>query len=243
MLNILIPLAGKQSFFPEADYPYPKPLIEINGRTMIERVVENLKAINAEKRFIFIVNSADCRKYHLDNTLQLLTDGEALVLQIDKETKGAACSALLAIDHIGNDSPLVICNADQIFDCDLGQIVENFLSFDAGVITFDSVHPRWSYAELDQNAFLTQATEKNPISKHAIAGFYFFKKGIDYIAGACRMISKDAHVNGNFYVAPVMNELVLQGLKIRAIQVPAREYHSFYSPTKISEYERLEPVS
>ena len=91
MLNILIPLAGKQNFFPEADYPYPKPLIEINGRTMIESVVENLKSINAEKRFIFIVNSADCRKYHFDNTLQLLTNGEALVLQIDNETKGAEC--------------------------------------------------------------------------------------------------------------------------------------------------------
>jgi NDP-sugar pyrophosphorylase family protein len=238
MINILLPISGKNSFFHESDYPYPKSLIEINGETMIERVLKNLKSISKQINFIFIVSAEDCKKYHFDNTLQLLTDGKAEIIIVDGVTKGAACSALLAIEKIQNDIPLIICNADQIFNCDLKEIINDFEKYDAGTIAFESVHPRWAYAKLDDRECLTQISEKNPISKNAVAGFYYFSKGSEFVDGAFDMISKSASVNDVYYISPVLNELVLKGRNVKVVKIDSQMYSSFYSPERIRHYER-----
>jgi len=238
MINILIPLAGSNQFFSEAEYPYPKPLVEIHGKTMIEHVIDNFASIKKEKQFIFIVNSDDCKKYHLDNVLNLLTDHACKIVKIDNETKGAACSAMMAIEYINNDTPLIIANADQIIDEDLGEIVTSFDKVDAGVISFESVHPRWSYARLDEDGFIVEMAEKRPLSKHAIAGFYYYKKGQDFIESAMNMIKKDASVNDLYFIAPTLNEMVLQHKKLIVKSIDNSHYHTFYTPQKIHEYER-----
>ena len=53
-MKILIPMAGNGSRFKTAGYPKPKPFIEVVGKTMIERVVENL---GIEHEFIFLTRS------------------------------------------------------------------------------------------------------------------------------------------------------------------------------------------
>ena len=177
MINILIPLAGTNQFFNELEYPYPKPLIEINDKTMIEHVINNFATIKKEKQFIFIVNGDDCKKYHLDNVLNLLTNQTCKIIKIDGETKGAACSAMMAIEYINNDIPLIIANADQLFDDNLEDIIANFKDEDGGVVSFESIHPRWSYARVNEENYIVETAEKRPLSKHAIAGFFYFKNG------------------------------------------------------------------
>ncbi len=239
MINILIPLAGKNQFFPEAEYPFPKPLIEFNGKTMIEHIIDNFSSIKKEKQFIFIVNSEDCKKYHLDNVLNILTNHTCKIIKLDNETKGAACSAMMAVEYINNDTPLIISNADQLFDICLDEVINSFESSDSGVITFESVHPRWSYVRLDSQNRVTETAEKRPISKSAIAGFYYFKNGKDFIFSSSKMIKKDASVNGFYYIAPTLNEMVLENKTINIFQIENSKYHTFYTPQKIKEYERL----
>jgi dTDP-glucose pyrophosphorylase len=239
MINILIPLAGSNQFFPEAEYPYPKPLIEINDKTMIEHVINNFSSIKEEKQFIFIVNSDDCKKYHLDNVLDLLTDYHCKIVKIDAETKGAACSAMMAIEYINNDTPLIIANADQLFDDNLEELTSAFKNVDGGVISFESIHPRWSYARLDEKNYIAETAEKRPLSKHAIAGFFYFKEGRDFIESAMNMIKKDANVNGLYYISPTLNEMVLNNKKLIVKTIDNDKYHTFYTPQKIQEYERL----
>lgn len=238
MINILIPLAGKNSFFPESEFPYPKPLIEINGKTMIEYVINNFSTITADKQYIFIVNTEDCKKYHLDNVLNLLTDHQCKIIKIDRETKGAACSALMAIESINNDTPLIIANADQVFDDNLNTLFKEFNNFDAGIVCFESVHPRWSYARVNQDNLITETAEKRPISKHAIAGLYYFAKGSDFVISAMQMIKKDANVNGLYFIAPILNEMVLANKKMTIVPIANSRYHTFYTPAKIQEFER-----
>lgn len=238
MINILIPLAGKNNFFPEGEFPYPKPLIEINGKTMIEHVIDNFETITQKKQFIFIVNTEDCKKYHLDNVLNLLTDQQCKIIKIDRETKGAACSALMAIEHIDNNMPLIIANADQVFDDDIRELIKPLADYDAGVLSFESVHPRWSYARVNEKNLITETAEKRPISKHAIAGLYYFAKGADFISSSMQMIKKDANVNGLYFIAPVLNEMVLNNKKMTVVSVASSRYHTFYTPAKIQEFER-----
>lgn len=239
MINILIPLAGTNQFFNESEYPYPRPLIEINGKTMIEHVINNFDTIKKEKQFIFIVNNNDCKKYHLDNVLNLLTDQTCKIIKIDGETKGAACSAMMAIEYINNDTPLIIANADQLFDDNLEDIISNFKDKDGGVVSFESIHPRWSYARVNEENCIVETAEKRPLSKHAIAGFFYFKNGKDFINSAMSMIQKDASVNGLYYISQTLNEMVLQNKKLIVSMIDNNRYHTFYTPQKIQEYERL----
>lgn len=239
MINILIPLAGKNQFFPEAEYPFPKPLIEFNGKTIIEHIIDNFSTIQKEKQFIFIVNSEDCKKYHLDNVLNILSNHTCKIIKLNNETKGAACSAMMAVEYIDNDTSLIISNADQLFDICLDEVISSFDKSDAGVITFESIHPRWSYVRLDSENKVTETAEKRPISKSAIAGFYYFKNGKDFISSSSKMIKKDASVNGLYYISPGLNEMVLENKIISIFQIENNKYHTFYTPQKIKEYERL----
>jgi len=237
MINILVPMAGRSQHFPESEYPFPKPLIEIGQKTMIEHVVANLATAGPEVQFIFVLGSADCRKFHLDSTLNIITEQQCKLVKLDNDTKGAACSALMAISHIANEQPLIIANADQLFDTPIAELLQSLGDADAGVATFESVHPRWSYVRLDEQGFVAETAEKRPISRHAIAGLYYFRHGKDFVDAAMGMIQKDSSVNGSFYIAPSLNEMILKGKKIRTVGVDAQRYHTFYTPQKIKEYE------
>lgn len=240
MINILMPLAGRSVFFDGPEYHYPKPLIEIHGKTMIEWAINDYKKIREEKRFIFIVNASDCSKHHIDNVLSLLTDHQCEIIRLEKETKGAACSALMAIDYIDNEDRLIIGNSDQIFDEDLNAVLKFFekRGADGGVICFNTVHPRWSYVRLDDNSKIVESAEKRPISTKAIAGFYYFKKGKSFVSAAMRSIEKGASVDGIYYIAPVFNEMVLESKNLEVYETDSDKYHTFYSPQKIEEFEQ-----
>lgn len=242
MLNVLIPMAGSSIFFENSSYVYPKPLIEVKGKPMIQRVIDNINTINEDINFIFAVNAQDCKKFYIDNVLQLLTNNKAKIIRVDNDTAGAACTALLAIESINNGDPLIISNADQYFDCSLDNFVKSFneKGLDSGVVCFDSVHPRWSYVMMDENDSVLEASEKKPISNHAIAGLFYFKHGKDFVKAAMKSITKDASVNGKYYIAPVLNEMVLDNKKIGSSQVLNEDYHTFYSPQLLEEYNRTQ---
>lgn len=240
-LNILVPLCGKTLFFDTAEYPFPKPLVEINGQPMIQWVVDNLNGIRQEKNFIFIIKTNENEQFYIENTLKLLTNNTCEIIKISHDTLGAPCTCLLAIDQINNDLPLIIANSDQIIDADLSQIVTHFFDsdLDAGVVCFDSVHPKWSYVRLDEQENIIETAEKRPLSRFAIAGFYFFKHGKDFVRAAFRSIKKGPQVNGVYYVAPALNELILENKRLGVFKIESSLYHSFYSPQKIEEFERI----
>ena len=62
-MNVLIPMAGAGSRFEQAGYTFPKPLIEVNGKPMIQVVVENL---NIDAKHIFIVQKESLRKIQFE---------------------------------------------------------------------------------------------------------------------------------------------------------------------------------
>ena len=110
-MNILIPMAGAGSRFQEAGYTFPKPLIEVHGKPMIQVVVENL---NIDARHIFVVQAEHYGKYNLNHLLPLISPG-CKIVQVDGITEGAACTTLLAKELIDNDEPLVFANSDQFW--------------------------------------------------------------------------------------------------------------------------------
>ena len=216
-MNIVIPMAGEGAPFKNAGYPFPKPLIDINGKPMIQLIVENL---NTEGRFIFIVKKEHYEKYNLKFLLNLIAPG-CVIVQVDKPTEGAACTVLLAENHINNDNPLLIANSDQFIEWDSNEFLYAMAAdaCDGGILTFKSTHPRWSYAKLDEKGYVAEVAEKKPISDIATVGIYYYKKGSDFVNNAKKMIEKNIRVNNEFYVCPVYNELISEQKKIRAFNV------------------------
>jgi ribosomal protein L31 len=116
-------------------------------------------------------------------------------------------------------------------------LVPAFEGSDAGVITFKSLHPRWSYVRLDEHQRVVETSEKRPISRNAIACIYYFKIGRDFVESAMSIVQKDSHVNGIFYISSTLNEMILKEKSVTSIEVETSKYHTFYTPQKIKEYE------
>ena len=195
-LNILIPMAGAGSRFQEAGYIFPKPLIEINNKPMIQIVLESL---NVDGNFIFIVQKEHQKKYNINSVLKILKPN-CKIIELDQITEGAACTTLLAKKHINNNNPLLIANSDQFIKWDSIKSMYNFTSkkIDGSILTFEAIHPKWSYAKVDKNNLVSEVAEKKVISKNATVGVYFWKKGNDYVKYAEQMIKKILELIMNF---------------------------------------------
>ena len=212
-LNILIPMAGAGSRFEAAGYTFPKPLIEVRKKPMIQVVIENL---NIDANYIYVVQKSHREKYNLDTLLGLLTPG-CKIVEVDGITEGAACTALLAKEHINNDNPLFFANSDQFVEWDSNEFMYKMQETDAdgGIVTFNATHPKWSFAKVDEQGLVTKVAEKNPISDIATVGYYYWKYGSDFVRYAEQMIEKDIRVNNEFYVCPVFNQAIEAGLQVR----------------------------
>lgn len=235
-MNIVIPMAGKGSRFAQVGYTFPKPLIPINklnGKPMIQVAVEN---INTEARYIYIVQKEHYDKYHLKTLLNLITPN-CEIIQIEGVTEGAACTVLLAEKYINDDSQLFIANSDQFVEWDSNQFFYSMQgdSVDAGLATFESSHPKWSFAKLNSDGFVCEVAEKEPISSIASVGFYWYKHGKDFVSGAKKMILNDKRVNNEFYVCPVLNELINDGKKVKIHNVS--KMWSLGTPEDLSYFE------
>jgi dTDP-glucose pyrophosphorylase len=173
-MNVLIPMAGAGSRFVSAGYTFPKPLIEVDGKPMIQVVVENL---NIEANYTFIVQKEHYEKYSLQYLLNLIAPN-CNIVQVDGLTEGAACTTLLAKEFIDNDAPLVMANSDQFVEWNSNECLYAFNAdgIDGGIVTFKATHPKWSYAKIGEDGFVSEVAEKKPISDNATVGIYFLEE-------------------------------------------------------------------
>ena len=233
-MNVLIPMAGRGSRFASQGYTFPKPLIEVKGKPMIQVVVENL---NIKANYTFIVQKEHYEKYSLNYLLPLIAP-DCNIVQVDGITEGAACTTLLAKEFIDNDEPLIMANSDQFVEWDSNETLYAFQNdgIDGGIITFPATHPKWSYAKLGDDGYVSEVAEKKPISEHATVGIYYWKKGSDYVKYAEQMIDKDIRTNNEFYVCPVFNEAIQDGKKIRIKDIQKNGMWGIGTPEDLSYF-------
>lgn len=235
MKTLLLAAGGSQAFA-DAGFHYPKNLVEVAGAPVLAHVLAGLGEYAREGRLVAVVPREEALRHHTPRVLRLL-EPTATVVEVG-QTSGAACSALLAAEHVDPDAPLLVVNGDQVLTADAAAIVADFegRDLDAGVAVFRAVHPRWSYVRLEDGR-VTEAAEKNPISDLATAGFYWFRRGRDFLTATMDMIRKDAHVGGRFFVCPALNELVLRGAEIGVCEIDRSAYLSLHEPAGVAALE------
>ena len=231
-MNVLIPMAGAGSRFQAAGYTFPKPLIDVEGKPMIQVVVDNL---NIEATYIYVVQKEHREKYNLDTLLNLITPN-CKIVEVDGLTEGAACTTLLAKEFIDNDAPLVMANYDQFVEWDSNEFMYKMIEqkVDGGIVTFTATHPKWSFAKIDEYGYVTEVAEKNPISDIATVGIYYWAKGSDYVKYAEQMIGKNIRTNNEFYTCPTFNEAIEDGKKIKTFNI--EKMWGFGTPEDLKYY-------
>lgn len=234
MINIVIPMAGLGKRFSSEGYKLPKPLIDVAGTTMIERVLENLKIKNA--KFILIV-----QKKHYDSFPKVFdkikSKHDLQYIFLDYITEGPAKTVYLAKKLINNDKPLLICNSDQIIDIDFNHFVDYSLSnfLDGLIMTFKSDDPKWSYVKTEEN-LVTEVKEKIVISENATTGVYFFNQGKQFIDAAEKMFEKKEKYNNEYYVCPVYNSLINKHTKVGIYEIQEYQMHGTGTPEDLNKY-------
>ena len=214
MINIVIPMAGHGSRFSKAGYKDPKPLIPVFGQPMIELVIKNLTP-STPHRFIFICQAEHLKKYPLRPLLETVAP-DCIIIEVSEVTQGAACTVLLAKNHINNNHPLMIANCDQYVDVDMDDYLQalDTSSADGLIMTMKAHDNKWSFIELDKAGHITRVVEKEVVSDEATVGIYNYRKGSDFVQAAEQMIAKNLRVNNEFYVAPAYNEMIASGKTI-----------------------------
>ena len=207
---------------------YPYFMNEIEGETILEKVLKSLKAANFDT--IFVINSELNKKLNLSLILkQIIPDAHVIVY--DNSTAGAMCTFLLGVDTYNLEDNLLLCSIDQVINFDIDDFINDSKSkeFDASVVTFKSIHPKWSHVVVE-DGLVVQASGKKTISDEASAGVYYFNKCSELIEYSKKYIKKynDLEV---YYVNLVLNEYILDNKRVGSYKVDFNNI-TFYKGNK-----------
>lgn len=235
-MQILLPMAGAGKRFAECGYEEPKPLVDVLGKTMIERVIENM---GYENDYVFLVQKSHLAEYGDKLKKAFARVNSYKIVEIDGLTQGAACTALLGRKAINENAPLIIANTDQIMEYHREDFYDWFYTgdMDGAIFTFRSLDKKHSYAKMDElGRYVTEVAEKVVISNVATVGVYAWKKASDFFTAAEEMIKKDIRTNNEFYICPTYNINIEHGAKIEIYDI--KRHHPIGTPEDLQKYLR-----
>lgn len=235
-MNILIPMAGRGSRFTEKKILVPKPLIDVNGKPMIQRAIESLGLIG---KYHFVIREDE----HMRKVTQLIDQVAhgSLMLPISYVTEGPACTALLFRELINNDEELVIANCDQIMEWTSSRFLDYVRHYDGAVVTYHADTDKNSYAKVNTQGLVQEIREKQVISNISLNGIHYWKRGRYFVESAEAMIAaEDRAPNGEFYIGPTYNYMVRAGQQVGIYHIPNQFHHPVGVPEDLDRFLRYE---
>jgi len=213
--------------FKDCGYKLPKPLIDVNGETMLNRVIANLKPSKRIGHKIVVMPM-----YNLGVEFSPEID----VVPVFETTKGAACTALLAREYIDTDDPLIVASCDQLIDWDIDDFLSKVKGLDGALVTYKAKEPYHSFCEVIKGK-VVKVAEKEAISDNANIGVYYFGTGRDFVTYAEKMIDSKDTFNDEYYISKVYNHMIAGGLgNIEIYEVPRESCHILGTPTLLRSY-------
>ena len=223
-MKIVIPMAGTGNRFLQAGYVTPKPLIDVNGKRIIEYILD---LFTDEDEIIFICNGQhmDCLITRMQDTL-LELQPDARILTMPNHKKGPVYTVQQAYDYIKDDEEVIICYCDNPYIWNRDDFIQHVTNnnLDGCVLSHTGMHPhtlnstKMAFMKTE-NELMLEIKEKecytdNPMQEHASTGTYYFRRG-DQLKKYCDLaIEQDLSYNGEYYVTLVYNLLVQDGLRV-----------------------------
>lgn len=228
-MKIILPMAGTGNRFIQRGYADPKPLIKVNGKRIIEYIVDMFDRENDE--FVFICNDVHLASTEMKNILSELVKNRTII-SMPQHKLGPVYTVKQAYDFIHNDEEIIISYCDNPYLWDRSHFLQTMKegSFDGCVLTHSGFHPhtlantKMAFVK-GHDGILQEIKEKacytdNPMNEHASTGVYYFKQGKSVKKYFDLAIEQNAQYNGEFYVTLVYNLLVNDGLKVGYYDTP-----------------------
>ena len=218
----------------------PKPLIQLHGVPLFKRAIGSVHADGIQMKYSFVVRQNHIDDYSIDKGIQAFLP-EAKIFSVQKTTRGAVETCLMAENAIEDNDAVVV------MDCDLEFRSKRFIELikeslskseedaDGGaLVSFESDSPKYSYAEVDNNNVVLRTAEKEVISNHALCGAYFFSSGRRFKQIAHQLMNEQNFAKPEYYVSLLYNYLIAAGEKVYL--APMEEYYSYGTPEELKRY-------
>ena len=239
-LHIIMPMAGEGSRFLKEGWTTPKPLIELHGIPLFKRAIGSVHIEGVPMKYSFIVRQEHIDKYQIDRQIKAILP-DANIFSVLKTTRGAVETCQMADSVIADEDGVIV------MDCDLEfrsrrflEILKQSLSLSAdkaeggALVSFESNEPRYSYATLDENGYVSRTAEKEVISNHALCGAYFFSTGKRFKEIAHQLLNEPEFKKPEYYVSLLYNYLLANGEKVQLAKM--EEYYSYGTPEELKRY-------
>ena len=239
-LHIVMPMAGEGSRFLKEGWTTPKPLIELNGQPLFKHAISSVTDKDIQMKYSFIVRQEHIDKYQIDKGIRSFLP-EANLFSVVKTTRGAVETCLIAENAIADDDAVIVMDCDLEFRSKkfveiIKQILNKPIEEATGgaLVSFESNEPRYSYAALGKDGFVTRTAEKEVISNHALCGAYFFSSGKRFKEVAHCLLDEPVFSKPEYYVSLLINYLLKAGEKVRLVSM--EEYYSYGTPEELKRY-------
>ena len=250
-LHIIMPMAGEGSRFKDAGYDVPKPLIKFEGKELYRHALESLnfnkwiKWVKLDIKYTFIVRKEFIDIYNIDKEIQKYYPN-ANILSVEKTTRGALETLMLAKDLIDNEDYVISMDCDIKFECQsyIHQIWERCLydSYIPMVLTFYSKNSIYSFIHPVNQKYGDYLVEKNPISTYACGGCYCLGTGENLKLAASHYIKDFEEKNiesKELYLSGVYNyiiNIIKANVQIVDMNMHYDHYWSFGTPYDLEHY-------
>lgn len=239
-LHIIMPMAGEGSRFKKEGWTTPKPLIMLNGMPLFKHAISSVHDEDIELKYSFIVRQEHIDDYHIDEGIKSFLP-EAKIFSVQKTTRGAVETCLMAESAISDEDAVIV------MDCDLEFRSKKFLEIikeilaqpmeqanGGALVSFESNEPRYSYAALGEDGYVTRTAEKEVISNNALCGAYFFSTGKRFKQIAHQLLDEPEFKKPEYYVSLLYNYLLKDGDKVKLVSM--EEYYSYGTPDELKMY-------
>lgn len=210
-LTIVIPAAGEGSRFKEEGYKDLKPFIDINGKRMIELVIDGFKTNKYDVSLYVIMQDYQIKEYK--KVIDKIEKQYKWVKfkSIKNKIEGTVCTILSLYEELNNDSMLLSANCDQLAGINIDDFIDEFKKYDGSLLTFrGEKSPNWSFVKEKKN-IVVEVADKNPISDVALLGWYFWKKSSDFLKYQVQLIVENKRTNGEFMQNLTYNYMIENG--------------------------------
>ena len=233
-------MAGEGSRFRNVGWTTPKPLIELKGKPLFVRAIESVSIHGAPMKYSFIVRKEHIDEYDVDKSIKTILP-EANIYSVEKTTRGAVETCLIAENGITDDDAVVVMDCDLEFRSDeYRRLIEAALKTagdrarGGALVSSESDEPRYSYAEVGGDGLVKRTAEKEVISNHALCGAYFFASGREFKAVAHRLLDEPVMLKPEFYVSLLYNYLLRDGSPVRLATMEM--YRSYGTPNELEKW-------
>lgn len=218
-----------RSLFLASGFGGPKGLVQWNGREILLRAMDSF--VLEETLCWVAINADEDHEWDLAGKIHEHYPS-ARVTPVSSKAQGALASALMAMEGVDLQAPLVVAAGDSMIEGGIGTHIERLIeaNADAGTITFPSSNPRWSYLSVGDQGAVRQVAEKSVIGPLATSGVFYFGRASDFLDAATWCLVNNASHNGMYFVSSTLNYMISQDKRVHQVSIPRHEYRSWSLP-------------